>query len=75
MKSNVLQSIEKQLPLLSHDEQLALIEQLARHLRKPRVNGIPSMLAAMAKDPQIQQELRQIEAEGSVAAEDGLEDV
>jgi hypothetical protein len=32
-------------------------------------------LAAMANDSQIQEELRQIEAEFSVADEDGLEDV
>jgi hypothetical protein len=75
MKADVLLSIEKQLPLLSHDEQLALIEQLAHHLRKPRVNGIRPMLVAIANDPQIQEELRQIEAEFSVATEDGLEDV
>jgi hypothetical protein len=75
MKSNALLSIEKQLPLLSHDEQLALIEQLAQHLRKPRVKGIQPMLVAMANDPQIQEELRQIEAEFSVADKDGLEDV
>ena len=75
MKSDALQTIEKQLRLLSSDEQLLLIEQLAQQLRKPSSkNGKHAALVAMASDPQIQAELRQIDAEFMVAEEDGLEE-
>ena len=48
MKSSSLQSIEKELPMLSQDEQLWLIERVAQHLRYlgPKgAPGIPEMLA------------------------------
>jgi hypothetical protein len=73
MKSSVLQAIEKQLPLLSHDE-LRLIESLAHKLRQPsRAADFAAEMAAMAADPEIQAEIRQIEAEFAAAGEDGLE--
>ena len=74
MNSSVLESIENQLPQLSHDEQLWLIERLAKRLRKkPPPANFEADLAAMANDPQIQQELRAIEAEFAVTEQDGLE--
>ena len=74
MKSDALQTIETHLPFLSSDERLLLIEQLAQQLRRPRSqSGKHAALAAMASDPQIQVELRKIEAEFSIAEADGLE--
>ncbi len=74
MKSSMLQKIEQQLPLLSPDEQLRLLECLVQHLRKPAQRAdFAAEMAAMAADPEIQAEIRQIEAEFSVADEDGLE--
>jgi len=74
MRSSVLQTIEKQLPKLSHNEQLWLIEQLAKHLRKqPPPPNFEADLIAMANDPEIQAENRRIAEEFSVADADGLE--
>ncbi len=76
MASPTLTSIEKQLDQLSRDEQLWLIEYLAARLRKHAVAERAAWqadLAAMAADPQIQAELRQIEEEFRVAELDGLE--
>ncbi|MBI1831296.1 MAG: hypothetical protein HYR84_07600 [Planctomycetes bacterium] len=74
MKSPALQTIEKELPRLSHHEQLWLIEHLAKHLRRPPPPAnFEADLVAMANDPQIQQENRAIEAEFAGAEEDGLE--
>ena len=66
MRSAVLQTIEKQPPLLSRDEQLWLIEPLARRLRNAsRPANFAAEMAAMAVDPEIQAELQRIEAESS----------
>jgi hypothetical protein len=74
MISSVLQGIEKNLPLLSQEEQLWLIERLAHDLRKSqRQTEFRASLAAMANDSQIQAEIRKIEDEFAVTAEDGLE--
>ena len=74
MKSNSLQTIERELPRLSQEEQLWLLEQVARNLRRtPPPPNFEADLIAMAIDPQIQQELRAIEAEFAVADQDGLE--
>ena len=72
--SSVLQFIEKQVPLLSHDEQLRLLEHLTKHLEKEkRRKEWAASLDGMAKDPQIQEEIRKINEEFSVAESDGLE--
>jgi hypothetical protein len=74
MPSTALQTIEKQLPLLSQDEQLWLIEHLAQHLRKPSASiDFRTEMEVMANDPEIQKELRDIQAEFSIADADGLE--
>lgn len=74
MKSSVLETIEKQLPQLSHQEQLWLIEQLAHQLQtKRRRDEWRASLDAMANDPQIQAEIRKIEEEFSITESDGLE--
>ena len=76
MKSDALSTIEKQLPHLSQDEQLWLIEHLAQHLRNPiSRNGENLTLVAMANDPEIRAELRRIDEEFSIANGDGLEKV
>lgn len=75
MKSTVLQSIERELPSLSQDEQLWLIERLAHEMRKGQRRQIEfrASLAMMASDQEIQAEIRKIEEEFTVASEDGLE--
>jgi len=74
MKSNSLRTIEKELPHLTQEEQLWLIEHLAHHLQKEqRREQWRASLDAMAKDPQIQDEIRKINMEFSVTESDGLE--
>jgi len=57
-------------------EQVWLLEQLAHHIRKQAAHQqvFESQLEAMASDPQIQRELREIEAEFVAADFDGLSD-
>lgn len=74
MNTLALESIESaisQLPLL---DQVRLLEQLAHRVRKQteRQQNRDDELAAMAADPAIQRELRQIEAEFSGTEMDGL---
>ena len=74
MKSTSLQTIEKELPLLSHEEQLWLIEHVAQHLRKEQRREVfRASMEAMANDPEIQAENRRIAEEFSITEEDGLE--
>lgn len=73
MKSPALQSIEKELPQLSHQEQLWLIEHLAQHMRKEqRREAFRASMEAMANDPHIQAENRKIEQESSTSEQNGL---
>ena len=80
MHSPVLAQIEKIIGLLSRDEQLWLIEQLAHRLLEDSMKSdeveqatFESQLAAMATDPQIRAELQKIDREFAVTEEDGLE--
>jgi hypothetical protein len=73
MRSSVLQTIEAQLPLLSHDEQLWLIEHLAKLQKEKRREKWAASLEAMANDPQIQAEIRYIQEEFATTEADGLE--
>ena len=74
MAARTLQRIESEIEQLSFDEQLLLMERLAR-----RIRGGPSLrvreddLAAMADDPAVQRELRRIEAEIVPTEADGLD--
>jgi hypothetical protein len=73
---NSLDDVEQRLRLLPMDEQLLLVERLLHHLRVQRVTGRSgeiSDLASMAADPEIQHELREIQAEFASADLDGLE--
>ncbi len=65
MHSSVLDQIEEMVHLLSNEEQLWLIEQLAHRLREepeksdmPTQSAFKSQLTAMAADPEVQAELR-----------------
>jgi len=74
MQSNALQTIQRELPALSKQEQLWLIEYLAKALRKkPAPPNFAADLAAMVADPEIQAEIRAINQEFACTEQDGLE--
>ncbi len=80
MTTPTLETIEGAIDQLSLEEQLMLMERLAsrirsRTLRTPTPEVLESDLAAMASDPAIQRELRQIAAEFAVTDADGLDRV
>ncbi len=79
MLAIILNEIEQKVSQLSHEEQLWLIERLVRRLREGSKNNNSSkddffdaQLAAMANDPEIQAELRQIDEEFAITEADGL---
>ncbi|KAF5425717.1 MAG: hypothetical protein K8R08_04885 [Methanosarcinales archaeon] len=80
MSLAVLSEIEKTVSHLPHNEQLRLIEQLVHHLREDLMVSdeveqatFESQLAAMATDPEIQNELQKIDREFVATEVDGLE--
>jgi len=75
MNMPVLTQIQENINRLSSDEQLWLIEWLAHRVREKAVtrNVWEKQLADMAADPEIQSELRKIDAEFALAETDGLE--
>lgn len=76
MDSTMMAEIESRIDRLSRDEQLLLAENLIRRVR----NEVSAFriteddLAAMAADPNIQRELREIAEEFASSEMDGLED-
>jgi hypothetical protein len=74
--SPTLETIEAAIDQLPLREQLRLMERLASRIGA-QTHGAPAVsesdLTAMAQDPDIQRELRQIEAEFAVAEADGLD--
>lgn len=65
MNTMILNQIEDSVSRLTLDEQLWLMERLAHRIRQQSLRQHPftiSDLVAMAADPDIQAELRQIEA-------------
>ena len=75
MDSSTLARIEADINRLSLAEQTLLLERLAQLIRKAATVGErnwEAQLAAMADDPQIQQEILRIEAEFETASADGL---
>jgi hypothetical protein len=74
MNSVALETLESAISQLSLLEQVRLLERLAQRVRKQteRQQSPDDELAAMAADPSIQRELRQIEAEFSGTEMDGL---
>ena len=75
MHISTLARIEADLNRLSLAEQTLLLERLAQLIRKSATAGErdwEGQLAAMADDPQIQQEILRIEADFEAADADGL---
>jgi hypothetical protein len=76
MTTSVLERLEADIERLSLTDQLWLMERLAQRIRE-RARPTPIVhehdLIAMASDPAIQQELRQIDAEFAVTEADGLD--
>lgn len=79
MISLTLLEIERSIRALSLEEQLWLLERIARQVREKQhiankfADDIPKELAAMASDPDIQAEITAINEEFAVAEIDGLE--
>ena len=75
MKTAILDKLDAEVSKLSFLEQLELIEILARKIRlrsKTSDEQFADELNEMANDPQMQRELRKIEAEFSATEMDGL---
>ena len=70
-----LQELERQIREFPYEEQLWLIERLVHSLRAGihGTNARAVELAAMAADPDIQRELREIQEDFSYTEQDGLE--
>jgi hypothetical protein len=63
MNSSALPEIERKIDNLSYEERLWLIERLAHNLRESALKDqgiLESQLVAMASDPEIQSELKQV---------------
>jgi hypothetical protein len=75
MNTTHLKHLEIEISTLSLSDQLWLMERMAHQIRDKAINGRidrENQIAAMAADPQIQQELREIEAEFARTEGDGL---
>ena len=77
MTPSVLSELEESICQLSLNEQLWLIERLAQRIRGNMVDRdtLDSQLGAMARDPEVQAELQEINREFAHAESDGLEAV
>jgi hypothetical protein len=78
MATPTLDTIEAAIEQLSLSEQLTLMERLASRIRSRTLRAPiarDSDLAAMANDPAIRGEIRQIEAEFAATEADGLDNV
>jgi hypothetical protein len=78
MNTTHLEHLETEIRALPLADQLWLMERMARQMRDRTIRvdtERASLLVAMAADPQIQQELRQIEAEFAGTEGDGLQEV
>ncbi len=76
MTSPELDRLETAIGQLSFMEQLWLMDRLFHRIRKraPRFTGVQAkQLEAMAEDPAIQRELREIDNEFALAESDGLD--
>ena len=76
MSNKALERLEADISQLSLSDQLWLIERLAQRTRQrtlPDQPTLESQLAAMASDPDIQRELRQIESDFAGTELDGLD--
>ena len=76
MATSSCNQIESQFAQLPTETQLSLLERLVHRVRDSlgtRSAAWDAELSAMAADPEVQRELRQINAEFSPAEADGLE--
>jgi hypothetical protein len=76
MDQSTLSQIEESFRRLPVSEQLGLIERLVHRVRESTLReneDLDKQLAAMAADPEIQDELQQIEREFALTESDGLE--
>ncbi len=76
MDQTTLSQIEESFRRLPISEQLGLIERLVHRVHESTLKkneDLDKQLAAMAKDPEIQNELQQIEREFALTESDGLE--
>ena len=76
MNMPILSQMEDRISHLSLAEQLWLMERLVQRIREKTVNTksqFESDLMTMANDPQIQNELQQIEEEFAFTGADGLD--
>ena len=76
MTTPAIERIETDIAQLSLTEQLWLMERLAHRIRQYALRPLvvqESDLAAMAADPAIQHEIRQIDAEFATTEMDGLD--
>src|SRR2546421_595933 len=70
-----LQELERQIHALTYEEQLWLVEHVAHGLRAGAAAGprpTAQELSAIAADPEVQEELRQIDQEFVSTEQDGL---
>ena len=78
MNASILSKIEDTFSQLSLTEQLWLIERLIQRIRENTLQKeslFETQLAAMAADPEIQNELQLIEEEFALAETNGLEKI
>ena len=76
MGSEALHEIESEFARLSPEAQLSLLERLVHRVRVAVAgpqHAWDAELSAMAADPEMQRELRRIDAEFSTTESDGLE--
>ncbi len=75
MNVMTLPQIEKNVSMLSREDQLLLLERMIHRLRKKDIkeeNTLNSQVVAMANDPEIQLELRKINDEFAITESNGL---
>jgi hypothetical protein len=79
MLAIILTELEEKIGQLPREEQFRLIERLVRRLREDATNGnavkeefFEKQLIAMANDPAMQAELKQINEEFAITEADGL---
>ena len=75
MSTAQLQDLEARFKQLSPEEQRCLRERLTSGARQESAQDFEQQLAAMACDPEVQRELREIAEEFAESEEDGLENL
>jgi hypothetical protein len=76
MNMPILSQMEDRISRLSLDEQIWLMERLVQRIKENIINPrsqFENDLIAMANDPEVQSELREIEKEFAFAEMDGLD--